>query len=230
MRKRRSKQRAKVEMSRSEDSESAGTSSSRLAEEMEGEDQDIESSLNEEMAASQQEQSAPSDEMDESSEESIQGLEEMQVKRDSSLKPSQNQENVMVQEEETEEEEEKKEKEKRRKKKKKEEEGEEEEEEEHEVEEKQEEEEEEEEKEEHESLSMDEVGQQWIHSCVWRKCARLSLHIPSTSWSPQWCGLCGDLHMCAHLLLPPTGIRFLSDNNAFKNLPSSPNILPCNLL
>uniref|UniRef100_A0A8C9M4B5 Coiled-coil domain containing 180 n=1 Tax=Panthera tigris altaica TaxID=74533 RepID=A0A8C9M4B5_PANTA len=150
MRKRRSKQRAKVEMSRSEDSESAGTSSSRLAEEMEGEDQDIESSLNEEMAASQQEQSALSDEMDESSEESIQGLEEMQVKRDSSLKPSQNQENVMVQEEETEEEEEKKkEKEKRRKKKKKEEEEEEEEEEEHEVEEKQEEE-EEEEKEEHE--------------------------------------------------------------------------------
>ncbi|XP_040337687.1 LOW QUALITY PROTEIN: coiled-coil domain-containing protein 180 [Herpailurus yagouaroundi] len=146
MRKRRSKQRAQVEMSRSEDSESAGTSSSRLAEEMEGEDQDIESSLNKEMAASQQEQSALSDEMDESSEESIQGLEEMQVKRDSSLKPSQNQEN-----------------EKRRKKKKKEEEEEEEEEEEHEVEEKQEEEEEEEEKEEHESLSMDEAEAQEEH-------------------------------------------------------------------
>uniref|UniRef100_A0A667HDF1 Coiled-coil domain containing 180 n=1 Tax=Lynx canadensis TaxID=61383 RepID=A0A667HDF1_LYNCA len=163
MRKRRSKQRAKVEMSRSEDSASAGTSSSRLAEEMEGEDQDIESSLNEEMAASQQEQSALSDEMDESSEESIQGLEEMQVKRDSSLKPSQNQENVMVQEEETEEEEaKKKEKEKRRKKKKKEEEEEEEEEEEHEVEEEQEEE-EEEEKEEHESLSVDEAEAQEEH-------------------------------------------------------------------
>ncbi|GAB5579936.1 coiled-coil domain-containing protein 180 isoform X1 [Prionailurus iriomotensis] len=162
MRKWRSKQRAKVEMSRSEDSESAGTSSSRLAEEMEGEDQDIESSLNEEMAVSQQEQSALSDEIDESSEESIQGLEEIQVKRDK-LKPSQNQENVMVQEEETEEEEEKKkEKEKRRKKKKKEEEEEEEKEEEHEVEEKQEEE-EEEEKEEHESLSMDEAEAQEEH-------------------------------------------------------------------
>ncbi|XP_029775512.1 coiled-coil domain-containing protein 180 [Suricata suricatta] len=147
VRKWRSKQRARMEMSKSEDGESRGTSSSGLAEEIK-EDQDIESSLNEEMSVSQQEQSAPSDEMDESSGESIQGLEEMQVKRDSSLKPSQNQENVMVQEEETEEEE--KEKKKR---------GKEEEEEEHEEEEMQEEE-EEEEKEEHERLFMDEAKAQ----------------------------------------------------------------------
>ncbi|XP_039090675.1 coiled-coil domain-containing protein 180 isoform X1 [Hyaena hyaena] len=142
MRKWKGIQRARVEMSKSEDEESREISSSGLAEEMEEEDQDVAYSLIEEMAASQQERSAPSDEMDESSEESIQ--EEMQVKRDSSLKPSQNQENVMVQEEETEEEE-------KRKK---------EEEEEFEEEEKQEEEEEEEEKEEHESLFMGEAEAQ----------------------------------------------------------------------
>nr|XP_035956402.1 coiled-coil domain-containing protein 180 isoform X5 [Halichoerus grypus] len=153
MRKWRSKQRAKVEMSKSEEGESSGTSPSRPAEERE-DDQEFESSLTEEMAVSQQEQSVLSDKMDESSEESVQESEKMQVERDSSLKSSLNQENVMVQEEEMEEEkkeeeeeekakvEEREEKEKRKKKKKKKEE------------------EKEEEEEEHESLFMDEAEPQ----------------------------------------------------------------------
>ncbi|XP_038538148.1 coiled-coil domain-containing protein 180 isoform X1 [Canis lupus familiaris] len=168
MRKLRCKQRAKVEMSKSEESERE-TSSSRSAEAME-EDQEMESSLTEEMVVSQQEQSVLSDKMDEFSEESVQESEKMQVERDSSLKPSPNRENVMVQEEEIEEEEKKeedkeeekeklKESEKKKKKEKEEEKEaekkeEEEEEEKHEEEEKQR---EEEEEEEHESLSMDEA-------------------------------------------------------------------------
>ncbi|KAM8940878.1 coiled-coil domain-containing protein 180 [Lycaon pictus] len=168
MRKLRCKQRAKVEMSKSEESERE-TSSSRSAEAME-EDQEMEPSLTEEMVVSQQEQSVLSDKMDEFSEESVQESEKMQVERDSSLKPSPNRENVMVQEEEIEEEEKKEEdkeeeKEKlkeseKKKKKEKEEEKEEEKKEEEEEEEKHEEEEkqrEEEEEEEHESLSMDEA-------------------------------------------------------------------------
>ncbi|XP_044776536.1 LOW QUALITY PROTEIN: coiled-coil domain-containing protein 180 [Neomonachus schauinslandi] len=149
MRKWRSKQRAKVEMSKSEEGESSGTSPSRPAEETEEDDQGFESSLTEEMAVSQQEQSVLSDKMDESSEESDQESEKMQVERDSSLKSSLNQENVMVQEEEMEEEKrkeeeekakvEEREKEKRKKKKKKK---------------------EEEKEEEHESLFMDEAEAQ----------------------------------------------------------------------
>uniref|UniRef100_A0A8C0KZZ8 Coiled-coil domain containing 180 n=1 Tax=Canis lupus dingo TaxID=286419 RepID=A0A8C0KZZ8_CANLU len=131
MRKLRCKQRAKVEMSKSEESERE-TSSSRSAEAME-EDQEMESSLTEEMVVSQQEQSVLSDKMDEFSEESVQESEKMQVERDSSLKPSPNRENVMKEAEKKEEEEE---------------------EEKHEEEEKQR---EEEEEEEHESLSMDEA-------------------------------------------------------------------------
>ncbi|XP_027472751.1 coiled-coil domain-containing protein 180 isoform X1 [Zalophus californianus] len=165
MRKWRSKQRAKVEMSTSEEGESSGTSPSRPAEEAEEDDHESESSLTEETAVSQQEQSVLSDEMDESGEESVQESEKMQVERDSSLKSSLNRENVMVQEEEMEEEkkaeeeeekakvEESEEKEKR-KKKKKEEEEEEEEAEEHEEEEKQ------GEEEEHDSLFMDEAEAQ----------------------------------------------------------------------
>ncbi|KAF3821242.1 hypothetical protein GH733_011395 [Mirounga leonina] len=153
MRKWRSKQRAKVEMSKSEEGESSGTSPSRPAEDTEEDDRGFESSLTEEMAVSQQEQSVLSDKMDESSEESVQESEKMQVERDSSLKSSLNQENVMIQEEEMEEEKrkeeeekakvEEREKEKRKKKKK-----------------KKEEEKEEEEEEEHESLFMDEAEAQ----------------------------------------------------------------------
>uniref|UniRef100_A0A452QLN2 Coiled-coil domain containing 180 n=1 Tax=Ursus americanus TaxID=9643 RepID=A0A452QLN2_URSAM len=104
MRKWRSKQRANVEMSKSEEGESSRTSPSRPIEEMEEDDQETESSLTKEMAVSQQEQSALSDKRDESSEESVQESEKMQVERHSSIKPSLNQENVMVQGEETEEE------------------------------------------------------------------------------------------------------------------------------
>ncbi|XP_045636591.1 LOW QUALITY PROTEIN: coiled-coil domain-containing protein 180 [Ursus americanus] len=149
MRKWRSKQRANVEMSKSEEGESSRTSPSRPIEEMEEDDQETESSLTKEMAVSQQEQSALSDKRDESSEESVQESEKMQVERHSSIKPSLNQENVMVQGEETEEE--KKEEEEKENEK------EEEEEEEHEEEEKQG---EEEEEEEHESLFMDEAEAQ----------------------------------------------------------------------
>ncbi|XP_070375767.1 LOW QUALITY PROTEIN: coiled-coil domain-containing protein 180 [Equus asinus] len=103
---RRRKQRAKVEMSKSRKSASGGTSSPRPAEEMEDEeDQEVESSTAEEVAASQHEESVLSDEMHESREDSPLGLEEMQLERDSSLKPSLNLENGMVQEEEEEEEE-----------------------------------------------------------------------------------------------------------------------------
>ncbi|XP_045878631.1 coiled-coil domain-containing protein 180 isoform X3 [Meles meles] len=159
MRNWRSKERAQVEMSRIEEGESSRTSPSSPAEEMEEDDQEIESSLTEETAVSQQEPSIQSDKMDESSEESVKESEKIQVERDSSLKPSLNQEDMMVQEEEIEEEEkeeegedkekveEREEKVKRKKKKE-----EEEEEEEHEEEEKQ-----REEEEEHESLFMEEV-------------------------------------------------------------------------
>lgn len=173
---------------------------------MEEGDQEIESSLTEEMAMSQQEPSKQSDKMDESSEESVKESEKIQVERDSSLKPSLNQEDMMLQEEEIEEEEEeegedkekveeREEEVKRKKKKKEEEEKEQEEEEEHEDEEKQ-----GEEEEEHESLFMEEVGQQWIHSWVWGKHSRLTLCIPITSWGPQWCSLHWDLQMFACLL------------------------------
>ncbi|XP_070107225.1 coiled-coil domain-containing protein 180 isoform X2 [Equus caballus] len=102
---RRRKQRANVEMSKSGKSASGGTSSPRPAEEMEDEeDQEIESSTAEEVAASQQEESVLSAEMHESREDSPLGLEEMQLERDSYLKPSLNLENGMVQEEEEEEE------------------------------------------------------------------------------------------------------------------------------
>uniref|UniRef100_A0A2K6GB33 Coiled-coil domain containing 180 n=1 Tax=Propithecus coquereli TaxID=379532 RepID=A0A2K6GB33_PROCO len=106
----RKRLRTKVEISKSEESVSRGTSSTRPAEEMKEEKhQETESSITEEVL-SQQEKSALSDEMDESKEGSIQGLEEMQVKRESSL----NQENVMEEkEEEDEEEEEEKEEEKK---------------------------------------------------------------------------------------------------------------------
>ncbi|KAK2504874.1 hypothetical protein MC885_011298 [Smutsia gigantea] len=150
IRKLRRKQEAKVEVSNSEKSINTGTSSPRAAGEREEEkSQDIESSIPEEVVASQQKRSVLSDKIDESREGSIQRLEEMQVGGDSSLKPPLNQENVMVQEEKEEKEEmEEKEKVKGKKEGEKEEQNEEEE---------KNEEEELEEKEEHESLSMDEV-------------------------------------------------------------------------
>uniref|UniRef100_F6PSJ0 DUF4455 domain-containing protein n=1 Tax=Equus caballus TaxID=9796 RepID=F6PSJ0_HORSE len=133
---RRRKQRAKVEMSKSRKSASGGTSSPRPAEEMEDEeDQEVESCTAEEVAASQQEESVLSDEMHESKEDSPLGVEEMQLERDSSLKPSLNLENGMGQEEEEEEEEDRMEEERAG----------------------EEEEEESEEKEERESLSVDEA-------------------------------------------------------------------------
>lgn len=163
MRKLRRKQRGKVEVTKSEESISKRTSSLQPAEEMEEEKyQDTELSVTEEVGVSQQEKSVLSDETDELKEDSIQGLEEMQIERDSSLKPSLNQENVMVQEEEKEEEEEEERKLKEEEEKEKgKEEGEEEEEKENmeEMKVKM-----EDEEEEHESLSELEVGQQWIHS------------------------------------------------------------------
>ncbi|XP_075864969.1 coiled-coil domain-containing protein 180 [Microcebus murinus] len=97
----------KVEISQSEESISAGTSSTSSAEEMKEEKyQETESFITEEVL-SQQEKSALSEEMDESKEGSSQELEEMQVKRESSL----NQENVMVPEERKKEEKEEEDKE-----------------------------------------------------------------------------------------------------------------------
>nr|XP_019584733.1 PREDICTED: coiled-coil domain-containing protein 180 isoform X2 [Rhinolophus sinicus] len=129
MRKLRGKQRDGVEKSTSEESVSRETSSPGSAEEMEEEKYEGNAfSITEEVGVSQQEKSVLSDEIDELKEDSAQGLEEMQVEGDSSLKPSQNQADVMVQEEKEEEKEEEEEEEEENT--------------------------EEEEKEEHESLSM----------------------------------------------------------------------------
>ncbi|XP_054943062.1 coiled-coil domain-containing protein 180 isoform X2 [Physeter macrocephalus] len=146
MRKLRGKRRPRADTSKGEESLSRGTSSLRPVEEIEEEeDQEIESPTTQEVAVSPQEKSVLSEEMDESREDSIPGLEEMQVERDSSLKSPLNQANMMVHEEEEEEKKKEKVEEER------EEEGEEEEEKE---------EEEKEEKEERESSSMDEVRAQ----------------------------------------------------------------------
>ncbi|XP_039712072.1 coiled-coil domain-containing protein 180 [Pteropus medius] len=100
MRKLRRNRRAKVEMNKSEESISRGTSSSGPAEEMgEERSQDTESSTIEEGAVTQQEKSELSDKIDELKEDSLQELEETQVERDISLKPSLNPENVMVRDE-----------------------------------------------------------------------------------------------------------------------------------
>lgn len=107
------------------------------------EDQEIESATTQEVVVSPQEKSILSEEMDESRGDSIPGLEEMHVERDSSLKSPPNQANMMVHEEEEEEKKEKVEEER---------------------------EEEEEEEEERESSSVDEVGQQRIRSWVWKVC------------------------------------------------------------
>lgn len=158
MRKLRKKQGSKEDMSRSEESISSGTSAATSVEEMEEEnDQEMESFITEEVLG-QQKKSPLHAEMDESKEGSIQGLEEMQVERESSLNPSLNEENVKGQGEEKEESQEEDEKE-------------EEEEEEDKLEEEEEEEdkleeekEEKEAQEEQESLSVGEVSQQLIHS------------------------------------------------------------------
>ncbi|KAK1334305.1 hypothetical protein QTO34_005308 [Cnephaeus nilssonii] len=145
MRKLRGKQRATMETSKSEESISGNESFPWSAEEVEeGQYRDIEHFVTEE-TVSQRETSVLSEEMDGSREDSVQELEEMQVERDSSLKSSLSQENVMVQEKEKEEkkEEEEAEEENREEKEEKEEEHEE-----------KEEEEEEEEEEEYESLFM----------------------------------------------------------------------------
>ncbi|KAB1280424.1 Coiled-coil domain-containing protein 180 [Camelus dromedarius] len=158
MRKLRGKQRAKADGSKGEESVSRGTSSLRPAEETE-EDQETESSTTQDVVVSPQEKSVLSEELEESREDSIPGLEEMQVEKDSSLKPALSQENVMVQEEGKEEEEEQEEQEKKKEKV---EEREEEEvnEQEEEQEKEEEEEEEEEEKEDYESSPVDEVKAQ----------------------------------------------------------------------
>ncbi|XP_066223707.1 coiled-coil domain-containing protein 180 [Saccopteryx leptura] len=156
MRKWRRKQSAKVEMSKSEESISGGTSSSGPAKEMEEiKYPGTKFFVTEEVAVSQQDVSVQSEEMDELREDSPQGSEEMQVERDSSLNPSLNQENVMVQEKEKGEkkEEEEEKEEERQEKKEEEEEGEEKEEE---KQEKKEEEEEGEEKEEEEDKGEEE--------------------------------------------------------------------------
>ncbi|XP_037653212.1 coiled-coil domain-containing protein 180 isoform X3 [Choloepus didactylus] len=107
MRHLRRKQKAEMEMNKSEECISKRAGSPKAAEEMEEEkDQDVLSSTNEEEVLSQPENSLPSDEMDESREGSSQELEEMQVQSKSSLKSSLTQENVTVQEEKEEEEEE----------------------------------------------------------------------------------------------------------------------------
>ncbi|XP_029058159.1 coiled-coil domain-containing protein 180 isoform X5 [Monodon monoceros] len=107
-RKLRGKQRPKADASKGEESLSRGTSSLRPVEEIEEvEDQEIESPTTQEVVVSPQEKSVLSEEMDESRGDSIPGLEEMQVERDSSLKSPPNQANMMVREEEEEEKKEK---------------------------------------------------------------------------------------------------------------------------
>ncbi|XP_033093929.1 LOW QUALITY PROTEIN: coiled-coil domain-containing protein 180 [Trachypithecus francoisi] len=111
MRKLRKKQGSKEDMSRSEESISSGTSAATSVEEMEEEnDQEMESFITEEVLG-QQKKFPLHAEMDESKEGSIQGLEEMQVERESSLNPSLNEENVKGQGEEKEESQEEDEKE-----------------------------------------------------------------------------------------------------------------------
>ncbi|XP_030776144.1 LOW QUALITY PROTEIN: coiled-coil domain-containing protein 180 [Rhinopithecus roxellana] len=111
MRKLRKKQASKEDMSRSEESISSGTSAATSVEEMEEEnDQEMESFITEEVLG-QQKKFPLHAEMDESKEGSIQGLEEMQVERESSLNPSLNEENVKGQGEEKEESQEEDEKE-----------------------------------------------------------------------------------------------------------------------
>ncbi|XP_069332709.1 coiled-coil domain-containing protein 180 [Eulemur rufifrons] len=111
IRKLRKRLRAKVEISKSEESVSRGTSSTRSAEEMKEEkNQDTESSITEEFL-SQPEKSALSDEMDESKEGSIQGLEEKQVKTESSLNQENKEEEGKEEKEKEEEEREEEEKE-----------------------------------------------------------------------------------------------------------------------
>ncbi|XP_053512070.1 coiled-coil domain-containing protein 180 isoform X2 [Artibeus jamaicensis] len=118
MRKLRRKQRADAEMSKSEETISGSPGSPGPAEEMqEGESQDTEFFTTGEVGGSQQEKSALSEEMNESGEDSVQESEEAQVERDSSLKPSLNQEGVAAQEEEEEERKEEEEKEERKGKK-----------------------------------------------------------------------------------------------------------------
>ncbi|XP_016001752.2 coiled-coil domain-containing protein 180 isoform X2 [Rousettus aegyptiacus] len=115
MRKLRRNQRTEVEMNKSEESVSRGTSSSGPAEEMgEERSQDTESSTIEEGTVTQQEKSELSNKIGESKEDSLQELKETQVERDISLKPSLNQINVMVQEEKEKKEEKAKEEKKRK--------------------------------------------------------------------------------------------------------------------
>ncbi|XP_033287046.1 coiled-coil domain-containing protein 180 isoform X4 [Orcinus orca] len=107
-RKLRGKQRPKADASKGEESLSRGTSSLRPVEEIEEvEDQEIESPTTQEVVVSPQEKSVLSEEMDESRGDSIPGLEETHVERDSSLKSPPNQANMMVHEEEEEEKKEK---------------------------------------------------------------------------------------------------------------------------
>ncbi|ELK34211.1 hypothetical protein MDA_GLEAN10021557 [Myotis davidii] len=103
MRKLRGKGSATMETSKGEESTSGGESFPWSAEEMEeGKYGDTEHFVTEEVV-SQMEKSVLSEGTGVSKEDSIQELEKMQVERDSSLKPSLSQENVMVQEKEKEE-------------------------------------------------------------------------------------------------------------------------------
>nr|XP_012331190.2 coiled-coil domain-containing protein 180 isoform X1 [Aotus nancymaae]XP_021521167.1 coiled-coil domain-containing protein 180 isoform X1 [Aotus nancymaae] len=115
MRKLRKKQGSKEDMSRGEESISSGTSAARSVEETEEENtQEMESFITEEELG-QQKKSPLHAEMDESKEGSIQGLEEMQVERESSLNPSLNQKNVKGQGEKEESDHEKEEEEEKEK-------------------------------------------------------------------------------------------------------------------
>ncbi|XP_070287224.1 coiled-coil domain-containing protein 180 isoform X3 [Myotis yumanensis] len=103
MRKLRGKQSASMETSKSEESTSGGESFPWSTEEMEeGKYGDTEHSITEEVV-SRMEKPLLSEGTDGPREDSIQELETMQVERDSSLKPSPSEENVMVQEKEKEE-------------------------------------------------------------------------------------------------------------------------------
>lgn len=171
MRKLRRKQSATMETSKSEESTSGGESFPWSAEEMEEEKYgDTEHVVTEEVV-SQMEKSVLSEGTDGLKEDSVQELEKMQVERDSSLKPSLSQENVMVQEKEKEEkkEEEEAEEETREEKEKKEEEDEEK---------------EKVEEEEPESLFMAEVGQEWIYA-LHGESVLCSLCVSNTSLNHQ---------------------------------------------
>uniref|UniRef100_A0AC11D8Z6 Coiled-coil domain containing 180 n=1 Tax=Ovis aries TaxID=9940 RepID=A0AC11D8Z6_SHEEP len=109
MRRPRGKRKPKANTRKGDEGDSR-TGALKPAGEIEEEDQEVESSTTREVALSPQ-KSVLSEETEESREESISGLEEIQVERDSSLRSPPNQASVMVHEEEEEEKKEKEEEE-----------------------------------------------------------------------------------------------------------------------